>query len=272
MIVSHVDRTINRYYEQFESYMWVAKKYLWLSSSFVFFGVMFFRFLILLVMDITKGLKPEDSILNITAMLVSELMMVTVLILIMGKRDRENIEQLQIDLNTKETRITKLKKLWLEKTIGVDKTKYIDLALEIENMNALRKRNTTTFSNDWVKMVLDFIYKEDSKGRVVAMFMGLCASIVILSISNGATIENIFIYMTVKLDTVFKLFAILIVIFLSIRLVMRMFFYIVLNVIFSFIAEIKQDNNVPGSIKTKIFINALLDSYELPKAKIKYEL
>lgn len=106
-------------------------------------------------------------------------------------RTNLSIVRCQDFLGEKEDKISELKRMWLEREVGLPKNEYLMIARSIDEAVGLSSRYRSKLSlgkSDFAR----YIFCGDSKNRILAMLMGAVAVFTALSISNGASIETVF--------------------------------------------------------------------------------
>lgn len=268
--VNHVYRTINRYYEEFESYRGVAtlkSPWVWISLlSLVALGWSFYWYINVDAWpywDIARGSRLPVALL-FEAVAVSCWFRLQVL------RDREIIERCQNRFESKSTTILELKALWLKHTLAATRTEYLELAERIDKMVSLRSRHKPSFELT-KKQFWELIFSSESKGRILAMFMGACAGLVGLSIAGGATIDDVFD--AFRGATFWGVTGQIAVISVFLFLILGAFRYVALMALL--VVEIASDKsggmNSTSSRRVSIFINQLIALHEIEKGRVKVE-
>lgn len=265
--MNHTFRTINRYHEQFESYKGVItpKSFVfWLSIiSIVLFVYSFFWY-----MD--TNLLPISSLEKNYRIFVVMLFEVISLICWFKLQRMRNILVIQSTnnlLKTSETDVINLKKIWIEKTLGVPRSKFIDLAADIDRLLDLRDRNKSPLSFDG-KTLLSFIFTIESKNRVLAMFMGGCAAIMGLSISGGASVDDMFYFF--EGATMYSILLVLIItsIFLMLTFLVIWYLLLVSATLLGSVFDRLDGLNSSSNRRARIFIGQLIVLHELPKGRV----
>lgn len=268
--MNHVYRTINRYYQEFESYRGIAtlkSPWVWLSLfSLAALGWSFYWYI---NVDAWPHLDiPQDY--RVTVGLFFEAVALGCWFRLQVLRDRVIIERCQKQFKTKSKKMPELKALWLEHTLATSKTEYLDLAEKIDKMVSLRFRHKPSLELT-KKQFWELIFSSESKGRILAMFMGACAGLVGLSIAGGATIEDVFV--AFRGATFWGVTVQVAVISVFLFLVLGAFRYVALMALL--VVEIASDKidgmNSTSSRRASIFINQLVALHEIEKGRIKVE-
>lgn len=265
--MNHTFRTINRYHDQFESYRKVIT-----PKSFVFwisiFSVALFIYSFFLYLN--KDLWPVTSIEQnhrLYVVMVFEVFVLACWFKLQGMRDKLVVESAKALLKTDETNIVKLKKIWLETTLGTPSSKFLDLARDIDSILDLRERNKSPFALDRQRF-LSLIFTIESKNRILAMFMGICAAVIGLSISAGASVENIFSFF--EGESISSLLLVVFVFSVFLMLTYLVFWYslLVLSTAISSTLEGLDGLNSSSNRRARAFINQLIFHHELPKGRV----
>jgi len=183
-------------------------------------------------------------------------------------KEQKIIKKMQSKFNQSTCNLTKLKSIWFERTIGVKNTEYIDLAKNLDTFLHLKESHKSSLSITGREIGALF-FSPDSKNRILAMFMGLCAVTMALCIAAGTNINTIFDLL--KNESLFQLFfytgfisALIISSFLVIRYLILLV-YVGLELLIG-----KADGlNSKSKRRVSIFINQLLMLHVIEKARIK---
>lgn len=266
--MNHTFRTINRYHQQFESYKGVIslKSWIfWLSILAIFCFIYSFLWYI----------NPEywpTSKLNYQKRIIPVMLFECVALLCWFKlqkdRAKKIIEDAKRSLNTKEENLTKLKRLWLEKTLGIPSTQFLELAIDIDKIINLKQKYKSPFSLT-SEQLLNLIFSVESKNRVLAMFMGICAALIGLSISAGASINDLFYFYIKESTSSLLTLNFLISLFLILSYMIARYIFLVITTIFSAAINNLEGLKCINNNRAKEFVNDLVILHELPKARIK---
>tara|TARA_B110000196_G_C20969579_1_gene578004 strand:- start:35 stop:643 length:609 start_codon:yes stop_codon:yes gene_type:complete len=182
-------------------------------------------------------------------------------------RDKQVVESAGALMNTDETNIAKLKKMWLEKTLGTPSFRFLEIAKDIDNLLDLRERNKSPLSLDFQRF-LSLIFTIESKNRVLAMFMGVCAAVIGLSISAGASVDNIFSFF--EGESIGSLFIVTLIFSIFLMLTYFVFWYslLVLSAIIGSTLDRFDGLNSTSNRRARTFINQLVVLHELPKGRV----
>lgn len=266
--MSHTFRTINRYHDQFESYKNViTPKYFvfWISIfSIASFIYSFFWYL-------NGELCPESALKQnhrLFVVMAFEVIALLCWFRLQGMRNKLVAESARALLKTNETNIAKLKTMWLEKTLGTPSSKFLEIARDIDDLLDLRERNKSPLSLDFQRF-LSLIFTIESKNRVLAMFMSICAAVIGLSISAGASVDNIFSFF--EGESIGSLFLFTFIFSIFLMLTYLVFWYTLL--VFSAVVGSSLDRldglNSTSNRRARTFINQLVALHELPKGHVK---
>lgn len=266
--MNHTFRTINRYHDQFESYRKVITPkslVLWISifsvASFIY---SFFWYL-------NKDLWPASTLEKnhrLFVVMAFEVLALACWFKLQVMRDKLVTQSAKALLKTDETNILKLKKMWLEKTLGTPSSKFLDIARDIDSLLDLRERNKSPLSLDSQRF-LSLIFTIESKNRILAMFMGVCAAIIGLSISAGASVENIFSFFEGESIRSLLLLAFIFSIFLMLTYLVFWYFLLVLSTVIGSFLDRLDGLNSTSNRRARIFINQLVVLHDLPKGRVK---
>ncbi|MFT6976081.1 MAG: hypothetical protein ACJA0E_002084 [Bermanella sp.] len=181
-------------------------------------------------------------------------------------RNKRIVNMMQKKLETGEKNIIKLKKRWIEKTLGISSSEFFSLAKDIDSMLALKQRNKSPFSFS-LDQVINLIFTSESKNRVLAMFMGICAGLVGLSISSGASIHNTFSFYKNYSPESLILISFFISIFILLTYLVFRYALLILFTALSAISGRFDGLNAISNMRTKYFVHDLVFLHELPKGR-----
>ncbi|RZG01220.1 hypothetical protein EXT48_18030 [Pseudoalteromonas sp. CO348] len=267
--------TINEYYCIFESYKGVFSPGAWLfwgvvtSSSLSFISIWWLVGLI----EIEKYLEIDEVSQVVKATFFLSFCVLTFLswLKILLKKDQLARQRAQSVLQTNEDKLWKLEKMWLLKAMPYKESEYLSLAKDIDVSLSLRQKYSSLEKLS-ARKIMEHIFTDESKPRVLAMFLTLCASIVALSIKGGATIESVFkFYDEASRKELFTIFITFPVISYT--------FYVELKIVTAFLARLIErgierldGKHAYSKRKAKIFINVLLRSFAFEKPRVKVRL
>ncbi len=265
--MNHTFRTINRYHDQFESYKKIItpKSFLfWVSvfsvASFIY---SFFWYL-------NKDLWPESVLeqnYRLFVVMSFEVLALLCWFKFQGEKNKLVVESSKTLLKTDETDIVKLKKMWLEKTLGTPSSEFLEIAKDIDSLLDLRERNKSPLSLDFQRF-LSLIFTIESKNRVLAMFMGVCAAVIGLSISAGASINDIFSFFEGESISTLLLLAFIFSIFLMLTYLVFWYSLLVLSTVIGSTLDSIDGLNSSSNRRARTFINQLVVLHELPKGRV----
>jgi hypothetical protein len=264
--MNHVFKTINEYHQNFESYKDVVtlkSPWVWLSIlALMLFGYSFFWYIDNTLLPLVS-LPSEKRIFFVILFEVITLLCWFKLQII---RDRVVINRIQKLLETEENDILKLKSMWFEDTLGQSNTTYLKLADDIDKLISLREKHQSNLSLSMdKKQIAELLFSSESKNRVLAMFMGICASIMGLSIAGGATINNVFeFYEKESLSALFWVAAKFSVLVILSFLVFR-YILLVLLLMVELMFDKADGMNSTSSRRASIFIDQLIALHQLEK-------
>lgn len=268
--MNHVYRTINRYYLDFESYRGIAtpkSAWVWLSIfSMAGLGWSFFWY-------VNLDAWPYSDLsqkYRLPVALFFEFVALGCWFRLQILRDRSIVERCQKQFKTKRKKIPELKELWLEHTLAAKKTEYLDLAERIDKMVSLRCRHRPSFELT-KKQFWELIYSPESKGRILAMFMGTCAGLVGLSIAGGANID--YVFAAFRGATFWEVTVHIVVTSIFLFLMLCAFRYAALMTLLAveIVSDTKDGMSSTSSRRASIFINQLVALHEIEKGRFKVE-
>lgn len=265
--MSHVFRTINRYHDQFESYKTVItlkSKIFWISMiAVIAFLYSFFWY-------VDQSLWPVSEVARgyrLFWVMAFEVLVLVCWHRLQSLRNQSIIERAQRLLKTDSINVHELKKVWFEKTLGIPSTEFLELALKIDQFLDLKDRNRPPLSLNRAK-IFNLIFTVDSKNRVLAMFMGICAAFIGLSISAGISINDLFSQL--EKENIKSLLAMVVIISFFMMLTYLVSWYLVV-VLLTFLSNLSgrlDGLNSTSDLKARAFINQLVKLHELPKGRV----
>lgn len=264
--MNHVFKTINEYHQSFESYkdvITLKSPWVWLSVlALILFGYSFFWYIDNTFLPLVS--LPSEK--RIFIVIFFEIITLICWVKLQIIRDRVVINRIQRLLKTEVNDMVELKSMWFEATLGQSKTSYLKLAEDIDKLVSLREKHKSNLSIN-KKQIAELLFSSESKNRVLGMFMGICASIVGLSIAGGATINNVFEFY--EKESLYNLFGLVAKFSISVMLSFLVFRYILL--VFLLMVELIFDKadgmNSTSSRRASIFINQLIALHQLEKAR-----
>jgi hypothetical protein len=183
-------------------------------------------------------------------------------------KEQKIIKKMQSQFNEKTNNLTKLKSIWFDQTIGIKNTEYIELAKSLDTFLHLKESHKTHLSLTG-RELCDLFFAPDSKNRVLAMFMGLCAVTMALCIAAGTNINTIFELLKNEsaIQLLFYTFFISVLI-ISTFLVLR-YLFLLIYVAIELLSGKVDGLNSKSKRRVSIFINQLLILHVIEKSKIK---
>jgi hypothetical protein len=189
---------------------------------------------------------------------------------LMFEKGKLEIERAQKFLNSKENKSYRLRVEWFETCLAYKNTEYLGLAESLDKATKYREKYKS-YSDFSAKDIAQFIFADDSKPRVLAMFLMLSAMLATLSVKDGATLTSVLEFYSEATP----------------RQLLWIFFYAP-SVIFIGYLEIKyclialarvterfferlNGKNAYSKRKTRIFINELIRQCSLEKPRIKHD-
>ncbi|MEG0482497.1 MAG: hypothetical protein RR569_05255 [Acinetobacter sp.] len=262
-------KIINAYYDLFESFrmiLYFKNKLIWLLIFLIAIFLYSFYWYVNL-----KAFPYFPKMIREYRLLFSILMEVLVLFigfLLVKQREKLIIKEIQIMFNSDESEFFKLRKLWFVKCVDSNFTKYLEIAEKIDKVLNMKEKYKSNFSFGSKQIGL-LIFDPESKNRLLAMFMGICAAIIALTIATGVNIYNIFEFFEsnsfstiVALDLIFSVFLILAI------LIVKLILLIIFEVTVLWLDKLDKEKTI-SKRRSRIFINQLLFFYDLPKPKIR---
>lgn len=184
------------------------------------------------------------------------------------QRERIIVLKIQSIFRTDETNIYNLKKIWFKRCVSADTSSYLEIAEKIDKVLNIKEKYKSNFEFDLTSFG-KLIYISDSKNRLLAMFMGVAAGMIALTISTGTNIYNVFDffenYTFSKFFAYVFVYSIFIMLFI---LIIKGLVMILVEVISSFSERLDKDK-VMSRRRSRIFINQLIHFYDLPKPKLR---
>lgn len=266
--MNHVYRTVNRYHNQFESFKEVIR-FRNLSIWIFVLSVIGMIYSIFHLLGIEHGNTNQILVgLSFLSIFIFEVIAILAWVRIQYLRDKLVISSCQKRLKTDVKSIAELKALWFERTLDYKRTDYLQVASDIDKMIQLRDKHRSSFTFG-KKQILNVVFSFDSKNRILAMFMGVCAIIVALSISSGASLENIYSFYREGELMLWISFAIILSILLMIAFLVIRHVTIFFIVIFENIFNMIDGESSTSRRRASNFINQLINQYELKKGRIR---
>lgn len=266
--MNHIYRTVNRYHHDFESFRGVVKlTSVWVWGFVISSVGMGYSFVWYANADVWPyGYWPQGR--RLILVLFLELVAISCWARLQWLRDKSVVERCQKKFGTKSESMTHLKYLWFKHTLNVKKTSYLDLALQIDKMIELRIKHKSSFSLG-KKQIMDLVFSVESKNRVLAMFMGLCAAVVALSIANGARLDDL-IYLFHE-ESAWQIFGIVFFVSIIFMVTFLVFRYILIFLVVAFENFFNLADGLNSTSKRRVsnFINQLISLHELEKARIR---
>jgi hypothetical protein len=184
----NIHTTINEYYDTFESYAGVVSlraKWFW---CFLFALILSFFSMVSML-----GLIQVDwYIANRKFLFIVFILSFFITLFCLAKlslsKDAAAVKRSQEYLGTSEGRLWKLKSMWLKKCLPYKQSEYLDIADMIDKTLIYRERYRD-LTDLRIKDFGDCVFADESKPRILAMFLMLCATVATLSIKEGATQE-----------------------------------------------------------------------------------
>lgn len=265
-----INNTINRFHYRFYSYKDIISFWsLWtwiMISSFLGAAVCFIWFMNFISFDFIVVFKGYKLILSMCLIFIGVLSVIRFHCL----RDDAAIRLCQEEFDVDIKSYAQLKIMWFKKHLPYKRSEYIALAENIDSALTLKTKYKSPIDYS-KKDILDHILSNDSKNRMLAMFMGVSTFVVALSIAYGSSIETVFeFYKSATEQQLFGFFIVFPIIFFIGIVELK-----IITVFIVRLAELFLDNfngiNGFSHLRTETFINQLIRhySFEKPRMKVK---
>lgn len=261
-------KIINAYYDLFESYrsvIYLRNSRIWILIVLSIIFIYTFKWYAKTA-STPYVLLGQDSKLVICIAL--ELTILCVWFSLMKQRDLLIVEKVQKYLGVNERNLNKLKRIWLTKSLGIEPVGYLEIAEKIDKYLTLKVKHQSIFTID-LKQILGFIFQPESKNRILAMFMGICAAFIGLSISAGANITYLFDFYDNNSIKNFILLDLTFSILILLGIIIVKYLCLLIFEAIGFLFDKIGKNRSVNQRRSKLFINELLRFYDLPKGKIQ---
>jgi len=266
--MNHIYRTVNRYHHDFESFRGVVKlTSVWVWGFVVASVGMGYSFVWYASADVWPyDYWPQGY--RLILVLFFELIAILCWARLQWLRDKSVVERCQKNFGTNSESMIHLKSLWFKHTLNDNKNSYLDLALQIDKMIDLSEKHKSSFRLG-KKQMIGLVFSLESKSRILAMFMGLCAAVVALSIANGARLDDlIYLFHDESLWQMSGIVFFVSIIFMFTFLVFR-YILIFIAVAFENLFNLADGLNSTSKRRVSNFINQLISLHELEKARIR---
>lgn len=262
--------TVNEYYEIFVSSRGlVTKSPLWVAIFVI--TALFALFTTLVMAGLVEfewypTTKKARFILFVVGFLLA---MASGFKLILEKGKLE-IERAQKFLNSTESNSYRLRIEWLETCLAYKNTEYLGLAESLDKATEYREKYKS-YSDFSARDIGQFIFADDSKPRVLAMFLMLSAMLATLSIKDGATLTSVlkFYDEATSGQLFWIIFYVPSVIFIGYLEVKYCFIGLARG--FERFLERFNGKNAYSKRRTRIFINELIRQCSLEKPRIQHD-
>lgn len=262
-------RLINVYYDLFESFkkiLYIKNKLIWLLLLSL--SIFVYSFYWYVNKDAFPYFPKVSNGWRLIFPILIEILVLFIWFLLLKQREKLIIKELQEILQSKQTKLYDLRKLWFSICVDSDSTKYLEIAEKIDKVLNMKDKYKSNFSLDAKQFGL-WIFHPESKNRLLAMFMGICAAIIGLTIATGTNIYNIFdffrnnsFWSLLALDLIFSIFIMFAIMILKLVL-------LIIFEIFVLLGDKLDKERAVSKRRSRIFINQLLFFYSLPKPKIR---
>jgi len=266
--MNHIHKTANRYYMEFESYEGVIH----LKSPWIYLFLVSVCGMVFCMLGFTALLPDDWQILCkdnfILSTFVFEVIALATWTVIQTKKENRAIARAQRQLRSSSDSLKELKSEWFQQTLDINNTEYLSLASDLDKYLELKERHRPIL-NLTSKQIFDLLISADSKNRILAIFMGLCAATIALCIAAETNIYTIFeILESENLYFFFFMVFLVSVLLLGFYLVLR--YTTLLAYIFFENATGKIDGlNNTSKRRVQILINQLLQLHVIKRGKVK---
>lgn len=267
----NIHTTINEYYNTFESHKGVIS----VKSIRLWLFVLVLILSVISTFSVVDLLNfewyPSDRKTQFIICVASFFGTMVCWCAVMAKRQQAVIRRCQLLLNTDERSLSVLKSMWLKRFLPYKPPQYLELVEMVDKVASLRDkyRELNDFS---FQEISAYIFTSESKPRVLAMFLMLCATVATLSVKEGATLTSILeFYGSATVDQLLMIFVYTPIIML-IAYVEVKFCILGLARLLERVIERLNGKNDYSRRRAKIFINALLISFSFEKPKLKLTL
>ncbi len=268
-IDQYLFKIINSYYDLFVSY----KRVIYLKNKNIWFFVILFcvfaySFFWYTTLNAFPYLPEFNQLYRLMLCIFMEVIVLLLWFKLEKQRERVIISRVQLLFATNEDNIYELKKMWFKKCVSANLNSYLEIAENIDKVLTLKEKYKSVFASD-ANSFGRLIFTSDSKNRLLAMFMGIVAALIALTISTGVNIYSIFIffenYSLSKFIAHVFVFSVFLMLFI---LIIKGLIIAFVELISTFGDQLDKDR-ATSKRRSRIFINQLLYFYDLPKPKIR---
>lgn len=264
--MNNIFQVINSYHYSFESYMPIisTKSILVWSIFFLsFFSIIAFLYSFFWYLNIVEfpNITLNQEFKLITPIFF-EVMALICFYSLQKEKNKLAKKEVQQKLKTAENEIVNLKRIWLEQKLNIPCSDFLSLAENIDSHLSLKQKYQSSFSIN-KERIANVIFCNDSKNRLLAMFMGISALVLTLSVAGGSSMQDVLTFFSghsiTQLIITDFLLAVLIIMSASI------FYYILLisSTVFETFVDNLDGNNASSSRRARFFINQLLLYYKI---------
>lgn len=266
--MNHIHKTANRYYMAFESYEGVIH----LKSPLMYFFLLSVCGMIFCMFGFAALLPVDVQILSKNCFIVSTFVFEVIALVVWGvlqtKKENRTIARMQRQLKSSSDTLKELKSEWFEKTLEITNTEYLSLASDLDKYLELKDRHRPILKLT-SKQALDLLFSADSKNRVLAIFMGLCAATIALCIAAGTNIYTILeILESENLYVFFFMVFWVSLLLLGFYLVLR-YSILLVYIIFENTTGKIDGLNSTSKRRVQIFINQLLQLHVVRRGRVE---
>lgn len=186
----NINTVINEYYETFESSRGLLANSPYWVISFVVTCILALYTSIMMLDFITYDWVALSRKTRFILFLVGFLAAFSVGIKLVLEKNKLNIKRAQKFLQSNESKLYRLKAEWFEACLAHDRSEYLKLAESLDKVSGYREKYKSS-SDFSAKDIAQFIFADDSKPRVLAMFLMLSALVATLSVREEASLTTV---------------------------------------------------------------------------------
>ena len=266
----NMNSIVNEYYEVFVSTRGLFAKSPIFFAMFAIASMfaLFTTFAMVGLLEVEWYVSSKSS--RFAFFVVSFLLAVAISIKLSLEKEELNVERAKKFLSSREDKIYQLKTKWFETCVAPKSTDYLKLAESLDKASLLREKYRG-FSDLSVKDFVNVVFAEDSKPRVLAMFLMLSAMVATLSVKEDVTLTSVleFYGQASPEQLVWIFFYFPTVIFIG-YLEVKYFLIAIARATERFFERFNGEN-VYSKRRTRIFINELIRQCSLEKTRIKHD-
>jgi hypothetical protein len=266
--MDNINNIINRFHYRFYSYkdiISILSLWTWVMiMSFIASGLCLVWHLDIIttnVLIVSKGYKLFISVWFIVIGMLSFFRFYML-------RDEVAIKLCKKELGLNSNSYAHLKMVWLKRNLPYKRSEYITLAENIDSALTLRTKYKSLTEHS-KKGILEYLMTNDSKNRLLAMFMGLSTFVIALSIAYGSSIESVFeFYKSATNKDLVNLFIVIPIFFFIGVLELKI---LIISIVRGVELFLDNFNGVNGfsRLRAKVFINELVKHYSFEKPRVR---